>query len=146
MEGYRQGTWTGYHDNGQLYYEEEWKAGELVSGKSYSEDGTRSYTYRQPAQMPAYRGGLPGLTRYLSRTLRYPATARKARIRGEVIIGFTVDEQGDAVDAKVLKPLFPDCDEEALRTVRGMEKWEPGRFRGQPVRVNHSLPIRFVVQ
>ena len=146
LDGYRQGQWTGYHENGQLYYEEEWKAGELVSGKSYSEDGTKSYTYRQPAEMPAYPDGLPGLTRYLSRTLRYPATARRVRMQGEVVIGFTVDEQGAVADAKVLKPLFPDCDEEALRVVRSMERWQPGRVKGRPVPVDYSLPLRFVMQ
>jgi TonB family protein len=146
VDGYRQGQWTGYHENGSLYYEEEWKAGELVAGKSYSEDGTQSYTYRQPAEMPTYPNSLSGLTRYLSRTLRYPAAARKARIQGEAIIGFTVDEQGAVADAKVLKPLCPDCDEEALRVVRGMERWRPGRFRGQPLRVSYSLPLRFMMQ
>jgi TonB family protein len=146
VDGYRQGQWTGYHENGQPYYEEEWKAGELVSGKSYSEDGTQSYTYRRAAEMPTYPDGLPGLTRYLSRALRYPAAARRARVQGEVIIGFTVDEQGAVVDAKVLKPLGGGCDEEALRVVRGMERWQPGRVKGRPVPVNHSLPIRFVVQ
>ncbi len=146
QNGYRQGQWTGYHENGQLYYEEEWRAGELVSGKSYSEDGAQSYSYRQPAEMPTYLGGLPGLTRYLSRTMKYPAAARKARIQGEVIVGFTVDRQGTVTDAKVLKPLFPDCDEEALRVVRGMEKWQPGKFRGQPLLVSYALPMRFVMQ
>jgi TonB family protein len=146
VDGYRHGPWTGYHEDGQLYYEEEWKAGELVAGKSYSEDGTQSYTYRQAAEMPAHRGGLPGLARYLSRTLRYPATARKARIQGEVVIGFTVDEQGAVVDAKVLKSLGGGCDEEALRVMRGMEKWEPGRVKGRPVMVAYILPLRFVMQ
>ncbi len=146
LDGYQHGTWTGYHDNGKLYYEEEWKAGELVSGKSYSEDGAQSYTYRRAAEMPAHPGGIPGLARYLSRTLRYPATARKERIGGEVVIGFTVDEQGSLADAKVLKPVGGGCDEEALRVVRGMEKWEPGRVKGRPVRVAYSLPIRFVMQ
>ncbi len=146
VDGYRQGLWRGYHENGALYYEEEWKAGELVSGKSYSEDGTQSYTYRQPAEMPSHRGGLPGLARYLSRTMKYPASARKAGVQGEVVIGFVVDEQGTVTDAKVLEPLGGGCHEEAFRVVQGMEKWQPGRFRGQPLRVNYALPIRFVMQ
>ncbi len=146
LDGYRHGQWTGYHENGQLYYEEEWRAGELVSGKRYSEDGAQSYTYRYAAEMPSHRGGLPGLARYLSRTMKYPVSARKAGVQSEVVIGFVVDEQGNVGNAKVLKPLGGGCDEEALRVVQGMEEWQPGQVKGQPVRVVYALPIRFVMQ
>jgi antitoxin component YwqK of YwqJK toxin-antitoxin module len=60
LNGYQQGKWTGYHENGALYYEEEWEDGKLVSGKSYSEDGTQSYTYDHPAKCRPTGAACPG--------------------------------------------------------------------------------------
>jgi len=56
-----------------------------------------------------------------------------------------IDEEGNVVDAKVLKGIGYGCDEEALRVVNSMPKWKPGKQRGDNVRVRFVLPIRFVL-
>ncbi len=71
--------------------------------------------------------------------------ARKAGIEGRVIIQFIVNEQGSVEDPRVVRGIGGGCDEEALRAVR-QAKFKPGRQRGQPVRVQYSLPIVFKLQ
>ncbi len=145
LNGAPHGKWLGYHENGKPYYEEEWKEGELVSGKSYSEEG-RTYTYEQIREMPTYQGGHQGLYKYLGHTIRYPDQARKNRIMGEVRISFTIAKDGSVTDARVIQSVGSGCDEEALRVVEGMKGWNPGKNRGQSIAVNYILPLRFTLQ
>ncbi len=102
LNGNRQGKWLGYHEDGKLYYEEEWQEGKLLSGKSYSEQG-QTYTYEQEEAMPYYQGGQEGLYRYLPRTLRYPAKAYTNRIRGDVLIAFSIAKDGSVTEARVIQ-------------------------------------------
>lgn len=91
--------------------------------------------------MPQLKGGLAAL----QQKIRYPEMARKAGIEGRVIIQFIVNEQGRVEDPRVVRGIGGGCDEEALRVVKKAE-FEPGRQRGQPVRVQYSLPIVFKLQ
>lgn len=91
--------------------------------------------------MPELKGGLADL----QQKINYPDMARKAGIEGRVIIQFIVNEQGKVEDPKVIRGIGGGCDEEALRVVKQAE-FEPGRQRGNPVRVQYSLPITFKLQ
>lgn len=91
--------------------------------------------------MPELIGGLAGL----QQNVRYPEMARKAGIEGRVIIQFIVNENGKVEDPRVVRGIGGGCDEEALRAVQKAE-FQPGRQRGQPVRVQYSLPIVFRLQ
>lgn len=91
--------------------------------------------------MPELKGGLGDL----QRKINYPDMARKAGIEGRVIIQFIVNEQGQVEDPRVIRGIGGGCDEEALRVVKQAE-FEPGRQRGNPVRVQYSLPITFKLQ
>lgn len=91
--------------------------------------------------MPELKGGLGDL----QQKINYPDMARKAGIEGRVIIQFIVNEQGQVEDPKVIRGIGGGCDEEALRVVKEAE-FEPGRQRGNPVRVQYSLPITFQLQ
>ena len=91
--------------------------------------------------MPELKGGLAAL----QRKIRYPEMARKAGIEGRVIIQFIVNEKGQVEDPRVVRGIGGGCDEEALRVVK-QAQFEPGRQRGQPVRVQYSLPIVFKLQ
>jgi protein TonB len=91
--------------------------------------------------MPELKGGLANL----QKKINYPEMARRAGIEGKVIIQFIVNEQGQVEDPRVIRGIGGGCDDEALRVVKQAE-FEPGRQRGEPVRVQYSLPITFRLQ
>lgn len=92
-------------------------------------------------QMPELIGGMAAL----QKNIRYPEMARKAGIEGRVIVQFIVNENGEVEDPRVIRGIGGGCDEEALRAVQTV-KFKPGRQRGQPVRVQYSLPVIFRLQ
>lgn len=94
-------------------------------------------------QMPEFPGGEEAFRRYLGATTRYPAEAERLNLSGTVYVRFVVDEQGRIRDAEVVKGCGVSLDSEALRLVRLMPWWTPGRDQGQPVRVQRTLPISF---
>lgn len=93
--------------------------------------------------MPQYQGGLQAMARYMQRNLRYPGIARRMEIEGAVFVSFVVDTNGRVIDAKVIKGISKECDEEAVRVVSSMPAWVAGRQGGVPVMVRMVLPIRF---
>lgn len=95
---------------------------------------------------PEFPGGMEALTKYLSENIKYPEQAKKDKIQGKVYISFVVEKDGSVADAKVLRGIGGGCDEEALRVVNAMPKWEPGKLQGTPVRVQFNLPIVFKLQ
>jgi len=95
--------------------------------------------------MPEFPGGDKAMFKYIADNINYPKEALKHKIEGRVTIQFVIDEEGNVVDAKVLKGIGYGCDEEALRVVNSMPKWKPGKQRGDNVRVRFVLPIRFVL-
>lgn len=97
-------------------------------------------------KMPEFPGGVDALFSYLGSNIDYPAMARDARIQGKVYITFVVDSNGGITGVKVLRGIGGGCDEEAIRVVKGMPKWAPGRQRGKAVRVQYNLPINFILQ
>jgi len=94
---------------------------------------------------PEFPGGPSALMQYLQSNLRYPTMAREAGIQGTVFVTFVVERDGSITDVKILRGVGGGLDEEAVRVVRGMPRWTPGRQRGQAVRVQFNLPIRFVL-
>ena len=83
---------------------------------------------------------------YLGKNIKYPAAASRANVSGKVFLTFVVNTDGSIQDVSVLKGLGFGCDEEALRVVRGMPKWKPGKQSGRNVRVKYNLPVSFVLE
>lgn len=98
--------------------------------------------------MPSFRGaGLDSLSYYLQRQLRYPAEALHQRLSGRVFVRFVLTPAGQVSEARVVKPLHPALDAEALRVVAALPAWEqPGRQNGRPVRVALTVPVVFQLQ
>jgi protein TonB len=94
-------------------------------------------------QMPEYPGGEEALINYLSENLQYPEGAKESGVQGQVFVTFVVEKDGSISEVEVLRGLGGGCDEEAVRVVEEMPKWKPGAQRGQPVRVQYNLPIKF---
>ena len=80
---------------------------------------------------------------YLGKSIVYPTMAKDHNISGRVYITFLIDKTGKISEPKVLRGIGGGCDEEALRVIKGMPPWLPGRQNGIPVSVQYNLPIVF---
>ncbi|MBK7853372.1 MAG: energy transducer TonB [Bacteroidetes bacterium] len=97
-------------------------------------------------EMPTFPGGEEKLFEYLQRNIKYPPVARENGIQGRVYVTFVVDKDGKIKEAKVLRGIQGGCDEEALRVVRSMPDWKPGRQNGRNVQVQYNLPVNFTLK
>ncbi|MCR5658385.1 MAG: TonB family protein [Bacteroidales bacterium] len=97
-------------------------------------------------EMPAYPGGDQKLMEYVAKNIKYPQIARETGIQGRVFVGFVVEPDGSVSNVKVLRGIGGGCDEEAMRVVKSMPKWKPGKQRGKAVRVSYMLPVNFKLQ
>jgi TonB family protein len=94
---------------------------------------------------PEFKGGTTALISFLQEKLVYPETAKEAKTAGTVYVSFVVDTDGSITDTKILRGVSQELDEEALRVVNLMPNWNPGTQRGQAVKVQFNMPIRFVL-
>ena len=93
--------------------------------------------------MPEFSGRPGALRRYMQRNLHYPSTALANNIAGKVFVSFVVNADGSISNVEVLKGLGYGTDEEAIRVIRSMPAWKPGRQNNHPVSVRYTLPITF---
>ena len=94
-------------------------------------------------EQPQFPGGAPKLLEYLSQNIRYPKEAMETDKQGRVIVSFVIRKDGSISDAKVVKPVDPLLDAEALRVVNTMPNWTPGKQSGKAVNVKYTVPITF---
>lgn len=99
--------------------------------------------YSSADQMPSFPGGEGAMMRYLSSHVRYPGAAQENNIQGRVVVQFVVKRNGEVGQVKVVRSVDPDLDREAVRVVKSMPKFNPGRKDGQPVNVWYTLPVTF---
>lgn len=104
-------------------------------------EGTEEDFFIVVEEMPELIGGLAAL----QKNIRYPERARKAGIEGRVIVQFVVNKKGKVENPKVIRGIGGGCDKEALRAANNA-RFKPGRQRGEPVRVQYSLPVIFKLQ
>lgn len=97
-------------------------------------------------QMPSFPGGDAALAEFLSKTIRYPVAAEEAEIEGRVVVQFVVEKDGSISDVRVVRPVDPSLDKEAIRVVKAMPKWIAGKQNGAAVRCKFNLPVRFKLQ
>ena len=109
--------------------------------KPQSVNSTRVYDVVE--QMPSFPGGISGLRTYLNQNIRYPAEAQEICVQGRVVVSFVVGKDGHISDVTVLRSVDPSLDKEAIRVVRNMPRWTPGKQGGEPVRVRYNVPVSF---
>ncbi len=109
-------------------------------------DTTDKKVFTVVEQQPEFPGGMPALSQYLARNIRYPSAAQKARTQGRVFVEFMVSPTGTINNIRIQKGVGNGCDEEAVRIVAQMPRWEPGKQNGQPVAVSFVLPIEFQLE
>ncbi|MDE6311375.1 MAG: energy transducer TonB [Muribaculaceae bacterium] len=97
-------------------------------------------------QKPSFPGGEAAMYQWLSSNIQYPAVASEEGIQGRVVVEFVVGKDGSITNVKVLRPRHPALDKEAVRVIKSMPKWVPGRNNGQPVKVTYTLPVTFKLQ
>ena len=94
-------------------------------------------------QNPEFAGGMGAMSSFLQKNLKYPPQASRAGIQGKVFVTFTVGSDGRIEDVGTIKGIGFGCDEEAVRVIRLMPKWNPGKQGGRPVKVKFTMPISF---
>ncbi|MBD5419547.1 MAG: energy transducer TonB [Bacteroides sp.] len=97
----------------------------------------------QPAEFP---GGAAAMMKWLSNNIRYPESAQQNGISGRVVVKFVVEKDGSIGSPSIVKGVDRDLDQEALRVVKRMPKWQPGKNNGQAVRSYFNLPVTFRLQ
>lgn len=107
------------------------------------EDDSQIYTVVE--EMPTYPGGDDARIKFLSSNIIYPQLAKEKGIQGTVFVTFVIDEKGFVSDVKVLRGIGGGCDQEAVRVVKMMPRWVPGRMNGKTVRVQFNMPIKFLL-
>ncbi len=94
-------------------------------------------------EMPEFVGGMEAMYAFLTSELIYPEVARTNGIQGVSVIEFVVERDGSVSNVTTKVPLYPDCDQEAIRVIKKMPKWKPGKSMGKPVRCFFQIPVRF---
>jgi protein TonB len=94
---------------------------------------------------PGFPGGDEARIQFLQSNMKYPSMARESGIQGKVYVTFVVEKNGNVTDVKILRGIGGGCDEEAIRVVKAMPRWTPGKQRGKSVRVQFNLPIQFTL-
>ena len=97
-------------------------------------------------QMPMFPGGPTAMMKFISENLVYPVVAQEAGKQGRVTVKFVVDKDGSISNVEVVRGVFPACDAEAIRVIKKMPKWNPGRQNGKAVAVNFNIPVVFKLQ
>ena len=103
-------------------------------------------TFEVVEQMPAFPGGDAALMKYLSENIKYPKAAEKAGEQGRVVVNFIVEKDGAISNVNVVRSVTPTLDAEAVRVIKAMPKWVPGKQDGQSVRVKYNVPVSFRLQ
>ena len=97
-------------------------------------------------EMPSFPGGEAKLMEYVAKNIKYPQIARETGIQGRVFVGFVVEPDGSISNVKLLRGIGGGCDEEAMRVIKSLPKWKPGKQRGKAVRVSYQIPVFFKLQ
>jgi TonB family protein len=106
-------------------------------------DLNQSKEFTVVEQQPQFPGGMDELGKFLSSAIVYPSEAAKDHVEGKVLVSFIVNENGYIREPRILKGIGHGLDEEALRVVLKMPRWEPGLQGGEPVAVQYNLPVNF---
>lgn len=99
--------------------------------------------YDQVEEMPEFPGGMSAMIEFLQTNIKYPKDAIKQDVGGRVMVMFVVETDGSISNVRVARKVFPSLDKEAVRVVKAMPKWKPGKEKGRAVRVNFTLPVVF---
>jgi TonB family protein len=133
-----------FYADGTLKREEIFEDGKLLNSNCYAQDG-RDTVYYKFMTLPVFPGGDEERIRYLIKKTRYPPKAIRKELQGIVYLSFTVTKTGAINRPRILRGVHPLLDNEALRVINAMPKWEPGSLDGKPVNVRFNMPMKFTI-
>ena len=119
---------------------------EYVPVEVEEEEVVEQEIFKIVEEMPSFPGGEQKLMEFVAKNVKYPQIARETGIQGRVFVNFVVEPDGSVSHVSVLRGIGGGCDEEAMRVVKSMPKWKPGKQRGKAVRVQYMLPVNFKLQ
>lgn len=96
-------------------------------------------------ELPQFPGGDSAMVAYITNNVHYPKTEKEKGIQGKVFVGFVIEKDGAVSDVEIKRGISEECDAEAVRVVKGMPNWEPGKQSGIVVRTAMVLPINFKI-
>ncbi len=121
----------------------EYKEEIIVEEKKEVDD---NQVFQSVEQMPQFPGGDAALMKWIGEHIKYPTMAMENNIQGRVTVSFVVTKNGSIGEVKVLRSRDPDLDKEAVRVVKSLPNFIPGKMNGQPVNVWYTLPVNFRLQ
>ena len=119
---------------------------EYIAPEIEEEEVVEQEIFQIVEEMPAFPGGEQKLMEYVGKNIKYPQIARESGIQGRVFVGFVVEPDGSVSNVKLLRGIGGGCDEEAMRVIKNMPRWKPGKQRGKAVRVSYQIPVMFRLQ
>lgn len=122
-------------------------AGQPSAGDEKEESAaTNKEVFVAVEKQAEFPGEMVGLMKWLANNIRYPEDAHHADVQGRVIVKFIVNADGSVSDAQVIKSVYPSLDQEALRVIMAMPKWQPAENGGKKVASYFTLPLTFRLQ
>ena len=113
---------------------------------AYTQSAKSIMSYEEVEVKPEYPGGMGELGKLLNSNLKYPLISFENGVQGEVLVQFVVDKEGNVEEVTVSKGVDPYLDAEALRVIKMMPKWKPGKHEGKEVNVKCTIPVGFRLQ
>ena len=122
------------------------KAKEVIAQPEPPKHEEESKVFDIVEQMPSFPGGPAALMKFLSENIKYPVVAQENGVQGRVVVAFVVERDGSITDVHIARGVDPSLDKEAVRVVKSMPKWTPGKQNGSAVRVKFNVPVAFRLQ
>ncbi len=113
---------------------------EPVAEVAENDDDKVFYAVEQQAEFP---GGFAAMSKFLSKNIKYPASAKRMGVEGKVYVKFIVDKEGGISTIEIVKGINADLDKEAVRVIKLMPPWKPGKQNGRAVKSQFVLPVNF---
>ena len=120
----------------------------LIPMIGFGQDSAKSFDdefFMVVENMPEFPGGDLGLMKYIKKNVNYPKIAKEYNITGKVYISFIVDKTGSVTNVKVVRGVDKNLDAEAVRVIKSLPKYKPGKQRGKAVRVMLTVPVNFTL-
>jgi len=96
-------------------------------------------------KMPEYPGGKKAMFAYITKNMKFPDSAREKNISGVVVVNCVINEEGEITNIRLRRKINPQLDREAMRLIKAMPNWEPGRKQGKLVKVSVDIPVKFKI-
>ncbi|WP_420576544.1 energy transducer TonB [Ekhidna sp.] len=119
---------------------------DLITGETQAIEVVPDAPFERVEDMPEFPGGDAALLTFIAENIKYPKAAQRIGVEGRVTLSFVIDEQGAITNIEVLKGIGAGCDEEAVRVLKLLPNYSPGKQRGVPVKVRMRIPVNFTLQ